>query len=108
MIKCQRVVTLVSAAAFMGVSALLLGAPSVRAQVAVSDQAVQPSASESGGLEELVVTARKRSEAVQTVPISITAFSQSDLEDKNIDIRGQLSAGHGRYYNSWHAEFQPG
>ncbi len=85
MIKCQRVVTLVSAAAFMGVSALLLGAPSVRAQVAVSDQAVQPSASESGGLEELVVTARKRSEAVQTVPISITAFSQSDLEDKNID-----------------------
>ncbi len=35
------------------------------------------------GLEEVIVTATKRDESVQEIPISVTAFSQSDL-----DIRG--------------------
>jgi iron complex outermembrane receptor protein len=33
---------------------------------------------------EIVVTARKRDESIQTVPISITAFTQRDLEDRGV------------------------
>lgn len=34
----------------------------------------------SGGLEEVVVTAQKRSQSLQTVPMSITAFTSDDLQ----------------------------
>ncbi|MBT6074027.1 MAG: TonB-dependent receptor, partial [Gammaproteobacteria bacterium] len=33
-----------------------------------------------GGLEEIVVTAQKRSESLQEVPISIQVFSSDDIE----------------------------
>jgi iron complex outermembrane receptor protein len=36
------------------------------------------------GLEEIVVTARRKEERVQSVPLAITAFSQADLEKKHI------------------------
>jgi outer membrane receptor protein involved in Fe transport len=36
------------------------------------------------GLEEIVVTARKRTENLQEVPISISAFSAEQLRDRNI------------------------
>ena len=54
------------------------------------------SAGSSGGapatLEEIVVTAQKRSESIQEVPIAITAFSESMLRSKGItDLHG-LSA----------------
>src|ERR1700743_1418595 len=41
-------------------------------------------ASESSGLEEIVVTARRREEKVQSVPVAITAFSQDSLQKKSI------------------------
>jgi len=45
----------------------------------------QPSAvSASSGLEEIVVTARRREERVQTVPLAVTAFSQQSLERAQI------------------------
>ena len=44
----------------------------------------QPTASTGGGLEEIVVTARRKEERIQTVPIAITAFSQADIEKKAI------------------------
>jgi iron complex outermembrane receptor protein len=47
-------------------------------------QADQPTAAPAAGLEEIVVTARRREERVQTVPIAITAFSQQDIEQKHI------------------------
>ena len=44
------------------------------------------------GLEEIVVTAQKRSESIQEVPIAITAYSEATLRAKGItDIHG-LSA----------------
>ncbi len=49
--------------------------------IAQSDQAT---ASAGGGLEEIVVTARRREERIQTVPIAITAFTQADIEKKSI------------------------
>src|ERR1700738_1128235 len=50
----------------------------------------------SGGLEEVVVTATRREERLQDVPISVTAFSQEKLDSqglKNIDDLSRLSPG---------------
>jgi iron complex outermembrane recepter protein len=47
-------------------------------------QSTQPAASSSNGLEEIVVTARRREERVQTVPIAITALSQTDIEQAHV------------------------
>ena len=53
----------------------------VNPPVAVA-QTDQPAAG--GGLEEIVVTARRKEERVQSVPIAITAFSQADIEKEHI------------------------
>jgi len=50
----------------------------------------QATASNSG-LEEIVVTARRREEKLQTVPISITAFTPADLTEKNINSGQDLT-----------------
>lgn len=39
----------------------------------------------SGALEEIVVTARMRSESLQDVPLSVTAFSAKNIEDAGIE-----------------------
>ena len=51
--------------------------------------AASPTAPESG-LQDIVVTAQRRSESVQTVPIAITAFSAASLEAKNVQSTLQL------------------
>ena len=52
------------------------GVSSVAAQEAVLDEPVELEF----GLEEIVVTARKREESLQTTPIAVTAFSGEGLE----------------------------
>src|SRR5579859_6766057 len=37
-----------------------------------------------GGLEEIVVTVRRRAEVIQNVPVAVTALSGKDLEQKSI------------------------
>ena len=37
-------------------------------------------------LEEIVVTARKKTESLQDVPISVSALRESDLEDKGVNV----------------------
>jgi iron complex outermembrane receptor protein len=49
-------------------------------------------AAEAAGLEEIVVTAQKRTENVQSVPISITAFSAATLSAKGIGNVTQLAS----------------
>ena len=54
----------------------------------------EPAAAE--GIQEIVVTATRRAERLQDVPISITAFSQEKLDGlglKNIDDLSRLSPG---------------
>ena len=77
----KLIVALLATTAFAGLSE----APRAFAQ---SDQ---PAASPASGLEEIVVTARRREERVQTVPIAITAFSQADIEKKQIRVIHDLA-----------------
>jgi iron complex outermembrane receptor protein len=48
-------------------------------------QTADQGAAASPGLEEVVVTARRREEKIQSVPVAITAFSQQDIEQKHIE-----------------------
>ena len=52
--------------------------------------AAAEAASSDAGFEEIVVTARKREENIQVVPIAITAFSANDLETKNVQSLADL------------------
>jgi iron complex outermembrane receptor protein len=45
----------------------------------------------SGGLQEIVVSARRREESIQNVPISIAAFSEASLKDRQITTTQGLS-----------------
>jgi len=55
------------------------------ARGAVAQQADQQTAANAGGgLEEIVVTARRKEERLQSVPLAITAFSQADLDKQHI------------------------
>jgi len=43
-----------------------------------------PESRSTGALEEILVTAERVSESLQTVPVSVTAFSASELAGKQI------------------------
>ena len=45
----------------------------------------------SGVLEEVVVTAQKREESLQDVPISITVFSEENFNRRQVDMIGELA-----------------
>jgi iron complex outermembrane receptor protein len=47
---------------------------------------------QSSGLEEIVVTAERREENINKVPISITAFSQRTMDDFHIQTVGDLAS----------------
>jgi len=72
-----RVVTLLALmAAYLGIS-----------HVALAQQS--PQAARDAPLEEVVVTARKRSEDLQSTPVSVTAISATQAEQENIrDFQG--------------------
>jgi iron complex outermembrane receptor protein len=65
-------------------AALAAAAVAPGARAADAAAATTADTSSTGGLQEVVVTARKRSENLQEVPISIDVFSQQDL--KNLAI----------------------
>ena len=43
-------------------------------------------------LEEILVTARRREEGLQTIPLAITAFSGESLEARGVDMIGNMNA----------------
>src|ERR1700722_8940311 len=53
-------------------------------------QADQPSAANSGNLEEIVVTARRKEEKLQTVPVAVTAFTPAALAENHIESASDL------------------
>lgn len=58
----------------------VLGVPSLAAAQSLSGEAEART-----GLEEIVVTARKREENLQTTPVSVTAFSEAALQARQIE-----------------------
>jgi len=68
--------------------AALLGTASVIALGHIgpvkAQTADQPASSSGSGLEEVVVTARRREERAQTVPVTLTAISQVQMETQQI------------------------
>jgi len=42
-------------------------------------------AQSSGALEEIIVTARQREERIEDVPVTITAFTQTDIRNAGIE-----------------------
>ena len=63
-------------------TAALLG-QNISTPAAAQDKGAE--AAQSSGLEEIVVTARRREERAQSIPLAITAFSQNDVEQKHIE-----------------------
>jgi len=74
------------AAALCGASLLALDVPAV----SYAQQSAQPAAS-TGALEEIVVTARRREEKLQSVPVAITAFTPADIETNHIESASDLA-----------------
>lgn len=61
----------------------------------------QPTLAENGGLSDIVVTARKRTESAQSVPIAVTAISARTIEQRDLssiekiaNATPELSVGH--------------
>ncbi len=73
---------------FVSTTALALSASAqVHAQVAEPQQTrtlAQSGAHAKNGLEEVVVTARRRAERAQTTPVSVTVLSTSTLKQRNV------------------------
>ncbi len=64
-------------------------AGALSATPAFAQQAAQPSAATTG-LEEIVVTARRKEEKLQTVPVAITAFTGAQIQKANIESSSDL------------------
>jgi len=68
-------------------NAVLKGVPLASGLLAAVSTALAqqaPPAADTGGLEEIIVTAQKRAEDIQSVPMSIQAFSTQKLEENHV------------------------
>ena len=85
-------------------TALLLAAASLStlamsATPAWAQDAPQPEAQSSAGLEEIIVTARNRAEDLFEAPLSITGLSSADIERINVkDVAALAQFTPGFYY----------
>ncbi|MGH8260700.1 MAG: TonB-dependent receptor plug domain-containing protein, partial [Steroidobacteraceae bacterium] len=73
----------------------LSAAPGAMAQNAPAASEAQASGDE-GGLQEIVVTAQRRSQSIQDVPISVSAFGQAQMDAqgvRDIDNVARLTPG---------------
>ncbi len=79
---------------FNGFMAVLCASTALVAVSPASAQVSEPQQAEkdSGGIDEIVVTAQKRAENVQSVPISITAFAAKAMEERAVGNVSALSA----------------
>ena len=46
---------------------------------------------QTGGLEEVIVTATKRSESLQDIPVTVNAFSSETIQEAGINNAGDLA-----------------
>jgi iron complex outermembrane receptor protein len=71
-------------------STMGLLSPALAQDASISQAAEQ--ASKSGGLEDIVVTARKRSESLQDIPVAVTAFSPAQIARQDISNIERIAA----------------
>ena len=74
-----------------GLPRVLMGLNLFYGTTAFGQAAEPPGVAERLVLEEIVVTARRREELLQDVPISMSVFSQQQLDDANIVNSGDLA-----------------
>src|ERR1700735_2502872 len=67
-----------------GCCALLMSGAALWGPAPVFAQSADQPGASASGLEEIVVTARRHEEKLQSVPIAITAFSEDSLQQKSI------------------------
>jgi iron complex outermembrane receptor protein len=79
----SRKFALLAGASFLMVSTSAFAQDAAEAPVAAEE--------DTGGLEEIIVTAQKRQERLQDVPVSVTAVSSEQLENRRISDFGDLS-----------------
>jgi iron complex outermembrane receptor protein len=75
--------------------AAALGTPAVAQQPAPTAPAAQPAAAQPApaqGIEEITVTARKRSENLQDTPIAVSAFTAESIESMGIENTQEITA----------------
>ena len=72
-------------------SALLLGSEAI-AQVTQKTAEEQTPAARDNDNGDIVVTAQKRAETIQNVPLSLTAFSNKDLQERRVYQLSDISA----------------
>lgn len=65
--------------------------PSLAVAQDATPAAEQAATDDSGSFEEIVVTARRREENLQDVPVAVTAFSEEAIEQKGINDRTSLA-----------------
>ncbi len=70
----------------------LLGCTALVSAAFLPGQALAQNAEENFGLEDIIVTAQKREQSVQDVPIAVTAVSEETLRANRITTVGDLSA----------------
>jgi iron complex outermembrane receptor protein len=70
--------------AALGIAGFLLTTTATHAQSTAAAQPPQAAAGDGSAFDEVVVTARKRDELAQTVPISMTVLTQAELDAKGI------------------------
>lgn len=71
------------------IASLLLASTALAISPALAQE---PPQQDAGGIEEIVVTAQKRAENVQDVPIAISAFTANALQERAVGSVAQLSA----------------
>ncbi len=76
----------------MAVAAVLVAIFAARAPLGFAQEQKTSADAESAGLDEVLVTARKRSESLQEVPVAITVLTDEFLRDNNIQRPEDLAA----------------
>lgn len=81
-----------SAASAIAVIAAMLAAPAWAQDTAAASAASEQTDEDSGGIGDIVVTAQRRQENVQDVPIAISAFTAEALQERAITSVSSLAA----------------
>lgn len=77
----------------IGALVWMAAASAVPGSAAVAQGSIDSPPAAEAQLDEIIVTAQKRSEGLQNVPISITAFSSAQLDDRQIRFVEDLVMG---------------